>query len=94
MDSSSSDTAVFDDFDFSDRWGMDWEDSFHANATGHLSDDEGLAHAMTTTLDNNAFVVLNTFFFVFDNTDGNSDGITSFEIWDVITELRSRNFFD
>ena len=85
VDSGTTNLTVTGNFDLGDAWGVDREGSFHADATGHLTDDEGFADTMTATLDNDALIDLNTLFLVLDDAVVDLDGVAAGELWDIFS---------
>ena len=71
-------TRAFDN-DGVDARGVDREDTFDSDCTGHLADRDGLADARVLLLNNDALERLDTFLGTFDNLDVNGNGIASTE---------------
>jgi hypothetical protein len=94
VDPGSPHAAYFHKFNLGKGWRIEREGAFDADAAGHLADNECLAQAMATTLNDDAFVDLNAFLFVFEDTDIHPDGVAARELRNVVPNLTGRYFFN
>ena len=79
-DTSTTNGTTLVDVDLLDEGAGNGEDSLHAYAVGNLAYSKGFSSSATTTLDNNALEVLDTFFVSFTDFIMNGDGIASAEL--------------
>lgn len=83
----SSDLGMLEDFDRSDDRRVDEEVSFNTDTSGNLSDDEGSACTSAADREDDTLEGLLSLFVVFTDDDHDSDGITSSEIRDIVSDL-------
>ena len=63
---------------------LDREDTLYTYGTRHLANSEAFLLTMTADLDDYATIELDTLLGTLDNFVSDSDGVTSFELWELL----------
>ena len=79
---------------FVDSWSVEWENPLNPCSVGHFTNGEGGSDAVVVATNAYSLKGLNTLFFTFANSHVNSNGISRFEFWDVLTLERTSNLIN
>ena len=83
-DAGTTHSAMFVDINLLDKRAGEGENTFHSDTVGDFADSKGLSGSASTTLQDNALEVLDTFFVTFFDLVVDGDGVASFELGELL----------